>query len=60
MSKKADEIREDIGDEATDVSGENIRPPGRVENGKPLTTYREDHPYMIAMYDLPDMPTLSG
>tara|TARA_Y100000588_G_scaffold97985_1_gene106458 strand:- start:5101 stop:6474 length:1374 start_codon:yes stop_codon:yes gene_type:complete len=60
LSKKAEEIRKDIGDEATSVAGKNVRPPGRIKKGKPLTTYREDHPYMIAMYDLPDMPTLSG
>ena len=60
LSKKADEIRADIGDEGTGVVGQNVREPGRVENGKPLTNYREDHPYMIAMYDLPDMPTMSG
>jgi len=60
LSQKADEIRKDIGDDATGVVGKNNRPIGRVENAKPLTEYREDHPYMIAMYDLPDMPTMSG
>lgn len=57
---KAQEIREDIGDEALGIDGRNNRPVGRVENAKPLTVYRKDHPYMIAMYDLPDMPTMSG
>jgi arylsulfatase A-like enzyme len=60
LSAKADEMREDIGDQATGVVGKNNRAPGRIENAKPLTEYREDHPYMIAMYDLPDMPTMSG
>jgi arylsulfatase A len=60
LSVKADLIREDIGDAATGIVGKNNRPIGRVENAKPLTEYREDHPYMIAMYDLPDMPTMSG
>lgn len=57
---KAQEIREDIGDEALGIDGRNNRPVGRVENAEPLTKYRKDHPYMIAMYDLPDMPTMSG
>jgi arylsulfatase A len=60
LSVKADLIREDIGDAATGIVGKNNRQIGRVENAKPLTEYREDHPYMIAMYDLPDMPTMSG
>jgi arylsulfatase A len=60
LSAKADEIREDIGDAATGVVGKNNRAPGRIENAKPLTEYRQNHPYMIAMYDLPDMPTMSG
>ncbi len=60
LSKKAAAIREDIGDEATGIVGKNNRPIGRIENPQTLTEYREDHPYMIAMYDLPDMPTLSG
>ncbi|MGK0240870.1 MAG: arylsulfatase A [Candidatus Pelagisphaera sp.] len=60
LSEKAQAIREDIGDEACGIVGKNNRPIGRVENPKPLTEYREDHPYMIAMYDLPDMPTMSG
>lgn len=60
ISEKAQAIREDIGDEASGIVGKNNRPVGRVENPKPLTEYREDHPYMIALYDLPDMPTMSG
>ena len=60
LSKVADTMREDIGDDATGVVGKNVRPIGKVENANPLTEYRDDHPYMIAMYDLPDMPTMSG
>jgi len=60
LESKAAAMRQDIGDEATGVVGQNVRPIGRVENAKPLTEYRKEHPYMIAMYDLPDMPTLSG
>lgn len=60
LSAAADAIRRDLGDEATGITGTGCRPIGRVDNPKPLTEYREDHPYMIAMYDLPDMPTLAG
>lgn len=60
LEAKAQSMREDIGDEAKGVIGKNVRPIGRVENASPLTQYRENHPYMIAMYDLPDMATMSG
>lgn len=60
LNQSADVIRNDIGDEAIGITGKNNRPAGRVEKARPLTEYREDHPYMIALYDLPDMPTLSG
>ena len=60
MEAKAQRLREDIGDSATGVEGANRRPNGLVENPKPLTVYREDHPYMVAEYDLADMPTMTG
>ncbi len=43
--------REDIGDEATGVTGANIRPIGKVDNPQPLTTYDPLCPYMWAEYD---------
>tara|TARA_B100000029_G_scaffold344557_1_gene336981 strand:- start:81 stop:584 length:504 start_codon:yes stop_codon:yes gene_type:complete len=60
MEAKAQRLREDIGDSATGVEGANRRPNGLVENPKPLTVYREDHPYMVAEYDLADMLTMTG
>lgn len=60
LEAKAAAIREDLGDEPSGIVGKGTRPIGRVESGKPLTEYRSDHPYMVAMYDLPDMPTMSG
>jgi len=45
------DLRRDLGDAATGVRGENIRPIGRVDNPKPLTEYDPDHPYIMAMYD---------
>ena len=60
LEAKAQALREDIGDTLTGVEGANRRPQGRVENPETLTVFREDHAYIIAEYDLADMPTLSG
>jgi arylsulfatase A-like enzyme len=54
LKQKLQACREDIGDECTNTEGENVRPIGRADNPKPLTEYDENHPYIIAMYDLPD------
>ena len=55
-----EEARADLGDEATGRIGAGVRPKACVENPRPLTEYREDHPYMIASYDLADSKTLCG
>ena len=52
LTEKMDACRKDIGDEATGIKGENIRPAGRVENPDTLTHFDPEHPYIIAMYDL--------
>ena len=52
LMTKIDACRQDIGDEAADIKGQNIRPIGRVENPDTLTHYDPNHPYSIAMYDL--------
>ena len=44
----------DIGDESSNIQGENIRPPGKVDNPVPLTEYDVNHPYFTHMYDLSD------
>jgi len=54
LERELQTCREDIGDEALGLLGENTRPIGRVENPQTLTEYSEDHPYIIAMYDLPE------
>ena len=46
--------RADLGDAATGMEGANCRPIGKVDNPSPLTEYREDHPYIVAMYDVKD------
>jgi arylsulfatase A len=56
----AEGFREKFGDGLQGVEGKEIRPVGMAEHAKPLTKYDEDHPYMIAYYDLADMPTMSG
>ena len=46
--------REDLGDLATGTEGKGIRTAGHVENAKPLTEYDENHPYIVAAYDMFD------
>jgi arylsulfatase A-like enzyme len=60
LTARLEDMRGELGDALTDAPGRARRASGRVHDAKPLTEYREDHPYMIALYDLPDMPTLSG
>lgn len=60
LSAVAENIRQDIGDSLHNITGSNRRTHGIVENPTTLTTYREDHPYIIAEYDLADMPVMSG
>jgi arylsulfatase A len=47
--------REDIGDEATGVTGANVRPIGKVDNPQPLTQFDPNCPYMWAEYDTDEM-----
>lgn len=54
LRAKLDACRKDIGDEATGIEGENVRPIGRVDNPDALTHFDPEHPYIIAMYDLKD------
>lgn len=49
------EFQNDLGDEHEKITGKNIRPVGKVQNPKPLTSYDENHPYIIAMYDKEDV-----
>ncbi len=55
-----DQCRKDIGDEATGVIGENVRPIGRVDNPQTLTHYDPAHPYIVAMYDSSDKDPVSN
>ena len=52
LMAQIDACRKDLGDDAAGITGENIRPAGRVENPDTLTHFDLNHPYMIAIYDL--------
>jgi arylsulfatase A len=52
LMARLEESREDLGDEALNRPGRNVRPIGRVDKGEPLTHYDPDHPYIMAEYDL--------
>lgn len=54
LMAQIDACRNDMGDEATGVKGQNTRPIGRVDNPDTLTHLDREHPYIIAMYDLKD------
>jgi hypothetical protein len=54
LSSKLDGFRAELGDEATGVTGSNIRPAGRVDNPDTLTHYDPEHPYIYAEYDKGD------
>ena len=54
LTSLLDECRKDLGDDATGIKGQNVRPIGKVDNPVPLTEYDPDHPYIIAMYDKGD------
>jgi arylsulfatase A len=50
----AEAARVSLGDALTERVGADVRPVGRVDDPRPLTTYDPDHPYVVAEYDLPD------
>ncbi len=56
----AERARQDLGDAATGVTGSGVRPKGEVQNPQTLTAYDPTHPYMVAMYDLPQSKEMVG
>lgn len=60
IEAEADEFRRRFGDRRLNYAGDEIRDVGACNNPQPLTQYDENHPYMIAYYDLADMPTMNG
>jgi len=55
LDKLIEACREDLGDAMAGVEGKNRRPAGHVENPEPLAVQDENYPYIVAMYDLPDI-----
>jgi arylsulfatase A-like enzyme len=56
----AEDFRDRFGDARLGREGSEIREIGVCKNPKPLTEYDEDHPYMVACYDLTDGSTMFG
>jgi len=56
----ADVARQELGDTVTGDEGSGKREVGRVDSPKPLATYNEDHPYIVAAYDTPDTHVMGG
>ena len=54
LSAIAEGYRQRLGDARLGISGDEVRPIGRVPVGRTLTTYDPDHAYYAAEYDLPD------
>jgi arylsulfatase len=52
LTARIEACRRDLGDTATGVTGENVRPIGRVQTAAPLTEYDPNHPYLVDEYDL--------
>jgi len=60
IEEAAEQFRRAFGDRRLNRVGSEIREAGICKSPKPLTDYDKNHPYMIAYYDLADMPTMSG
>lgn len=53
LDRHAEWARTSLGDASTGRVGNDVRPIGRVDHARPLTTFDPDHPYYMAEYDLP-------
>lgn len=54
LESHAQIARASLGDQRLGLVGGDVRPSGRVLSGQTLTIYDEDHPYVVAEYDLLD------
>ncbi len=52
LMTKINNCRDDMGDDARGVAGQNVRSIGIVEQPDTLTHYNLNHPYIVALYDL--------
>ncbi|WP_372795768.1 sulfatase [Pontiella sp.] len=60
IEEVAEEFRRKFGDARLGRAGSEIRPIGHCEQPEPLTAYDENHPYVVACYDLEDGSTMFG
>ncbi len=54
LQAAAERFRAELGDGVVGVTGSGCRPSGRVEVARPLARLGDDHPMMVAEYDLSD------
>ena len=54
LQAAAERFRAELGDGVFGVTGSGCRPSGRVEAARPLARLGDDHPIMVAEYDLSD------
>ena len=54
LTALGEEFRTKLGDRLLEIEGTERRPIGRVEVADTLTHFNEDHPYIMAEYDLAD------
>ena len=47
-----EEAKDELGDDASDTLGSDVRPVGQVADPVTLTSYDPDTPYFMAEYDL--------
>ena len=52
LTALANEWRQELGDARLSLIGSGIRPIGRVDSPRPLTTYDPNYAYVVAEYDL--------
>ena len=60
IERKAIILRKALGDKRLGIEGTEIRDIGISKSPETLTEYKENHPYIVAYYDLADMPTMCG
>ena len=60
LRKRIEYWRQELGDDFSNTEGKNNRASGLVSDPRPLTTFDESHPYMVAYYDLSDGKVMCG
>ncbi len=60
LQQRVEAFRVRFGDGFQGRVGSDSRPQGYFPGAQPLTVYEKDYPYIVALYDLPDMPVMCG